>query len=83
MRAVKVILIKIWIVVHSVLDSVIDLVFSYIYDDSKRAQIPTVKDSLLMESAVSLAEKIRNKEVILSVNHSYKRKTWKDEMKKC
>ncbi|KAJ9578564.1 hypothetical protein L9F63_005214 [Diploptera punctata] len=56
-------IIHLWIFVHSMLDNVIDLIFSYIYDDSKRAQIPTVKDSLLMESAVSLAEKIRNKEV--------------------
>lgn len=56
-------IITLWICVHAVLDSIINLVFSYIYDDSKRAQIPTVKDSLLMESAVSLAEKIRNKEV--------------------
>ncbi|XP_069705396.1 fatty-acid amide hydrolase 2 isoform X1 [Periplaneta americana] len=52
-----------WIFVHSVIDYIIDLCFSFIYDDSKRAQIPTVKESFLMESAVSLAEKIRNKEV--------------------
>ncbi|PSN54905.1 hypothetical protein C0J52_01680 [Blattella germanica] len=57
------ILIKLWICTHAVLDGIIDFIFSLIYDDSKRAQIPPVEDSLLMESAVSLAEKIRNKEV--------------------
>lgn len=57
-------LMNLWVFIHSVIDCIIDLCFSFYYNDSKRTQIPTVKESLLMESAVSLAERIRNKEVI-------------------
>ena len=54
---------KLWIFVHAVIDHIINFCFSFFYDDKKRTQIPTVTESFLMESAVSLAERIRNKEV--------------------
>lgn len=54
---------KLWIFVHAVIDHIINFCFLFFYDDTKRTQIPTVKESFLMESAVSLAERIRNKEV--------------------
>jgi hypothetical protein len=54
---------NLWIFIRSIIDHIIDLFFSYLYDDSKRTQIPVVKEYFLMESAVSLAERIRNKEV--------------------
>jgi len=54
---------KLWILVHAIIDHIINFCFSFFYDDTKRTQIPTVKESFLMESAVSLAERIRNKEV--------------------
>ncbi|KDR24070.1 fatty-acid amide hydrolase 2-like isoform X2 [Zootermopsis nevadensis] len=60
-------LMNLWVFIHSVIDCIIDLCFSFYYNDSKRTQIPTVKESLLMESAVSLAERIRNKEVSAEV----------------
>jgi hypothetical protein len=58
-------LMHVWIFIHAVIDHIINFCFSCFYDDSKRIQIPTVKESFLMESAVSLAERIRNKEVNL------------------
>ncbi|XP_067010947.2 fatty-acid amide hydrolase 2 isoform X2 [Anabrus simplex] len=57
------IVLKIWLTFRYILDYVIDLVFGYFYDETKRQHIPPVRDPLLMESAISLAEKIRNREV--------------------
>jgi hypothetical protein len=54
---------NLWVFIHSVIDYMIDFCFSLFYNDSKRTLIPTVRESFLMESAVSLAERIRNKEV--------------------
>lgn len=54
---------NLWIFIHSIIDYIIDLFFSFFYDDSKQTQIPVVKEPFLMESALSLAERIRNKEV--------------------
>jgi hypothetical protein len=54
---------KLWIFIHAVIDHIINFCFSFFYDDTKQTQIPTVKESFLMESAISLAERIRNKEV--------------------
>ncbi|XP_063244073.1 fatty-acid amide hydrolase 2-A isoform X2 [Bacillus rossius redtenbacheri] len=48
---------------HSVFDFVVDKVFSWYYDDSKRKTISKVASPLLLESAVQLAEKIRRREV--------------------
>jgi fatty acid amide hydrolase 2 len=58
---------KLWIFVHAIIDHIINFCFLFFYDDTKRTQIPTVKESFLMESAVSLAERIRNKEVSAEV----------------
>lgn len=51
----------IWI--HQGFDWFVEKVFAWWYCDSKRQRIPPVNNSLLLESAVSLAEKIRKKEV--------------------
>lgn len=44
-------------------DWVVDFIISFIYDDSKVKKIPPVKESFLLDSAVTLAAKIRKKEV--------------------
>ncbi|XP_071564812.1 fatty-acid amide hydrolase 2 [Temnothorax nylanderi] len=46
---------------HFLFDSIVDLAFG-IYYDKKAKKVPPVKNKLLLESAVSLAEKIRTKE---------------------
>ncbi|XP_066588942.1 fatty-acid amide hydrolase 2-B-like [Prorops nasuta] len=48
--------------IHWLFDCVVDFVFGLIYD-SKAKKVPPVKNPLLLESAISLAEKIRNKKV--------------------
>ncbi|XP_043278396.1 fatty-acid amide hydrolase 2-like isoform X2 [Venturia canescens] len=47
---------------HCIFDYVIDILFG-IYYDGKEKKVPAVKNSLLLESGISLAEKIRNQEV--------------------
>ncbi|XP_012527396.1 fatty-acid amide hydrolase 2 [Monomorium pharaonis] len=47
---------------HFLFDSIIDFAFS-IYYDKKAKKVPPVKNKLLLESAVSLAEKIRTKKI--------------------
>nr|XP_018917434.1 PREDICTED: fatty-acid amide hydrolase 2 [Bemisia tabaci] len=44
-------------------DWVVDFIISFIYDDSKVKKIPPVKESFLLDSAVTLAAKIRKKEI--------------------
>ncbi|KAL0129364.1 hypothetical protein PUN28_004218 [Cardiocondyla obscurior] len=48
--------------VHFVFDCIVDFVFGMYYD-SKAEKVPPVKDELLLESAISLAEKIRTKKI--------------------
>lgn len=43
---------------HHLFDCVVNCVFGFYYND-KAKKVPSVNDSLLLESAVSLAEKIR------------------------
>jgi len=43
---------------HFFFDSIIDFIFGMYYD-KKAKKVPPVKNKLLLESAVSLAEKIR------------------------
>lgn len=47
---------------HFLFDSIVDFVFG-IYYDKKAKKVPPVKNELLLQSAVSLAEKIRMKKV--------------------
>ncbi|XP_018373287.1 PREDICTED: fatty-acid amide hydrolase 2 isoform X1 [Trachymyrmex cornetzi] len=47
---------------HFIFDSIIDFAFGMYYD-KKAKKVPPVKNKLLLESAVSLAEKIRTKKV--------------------
>ncbi|XP_046990282.1 fatty-acid amide hydrolase 2 isoform X1 [Schistocerca americana] len=49
--------------VRIIIDRIIDFCFSLYYDDTKKIAVPEAKTSLLMESALSLAKKIRNKEI--------------------
>ncbi|KAL0275321.1 UNVERIFIED_CONTAM: hypothetical protein PYX00_003209 [Menopon gallinae] len=50
--------------IRSLIDKLIDWFFGFfIYDDSQKKILPKVKNPLVLESAVSLARKIRNKEV--------------------
>lgn len=44
---------------HYLFDCIIDLVFG-VYYDKKAKKVPPVKDPLLLESAISLAHKIRS-----------------------
>ncbi|XP_014467904.1 PREDICTED: fatty-acid amide hydrolase 2-like [Dinoponera quadriceps] len=56
-------ILKYWIIqLHYFLDYIIDFVFG-IYYDKKAKKVPSVKDPLLLESAVSLAEKIRTRQI--------------------
>lgn len=48
-------------------DWFIDFIFSKIYDDAKKVEIPHIDNSILTESAVSLAEKIRNRQLSCEV----------------
>ncbi|CAL1678283.1 unnamed protein product [Lasius platythorax] len=48
--------------IHFYFDCIVDFVFG-IYYDSKAKKVPAVKNDLLLESAISLAEKIRTKKV--------------------
>ncbi|KAK6626656.1 hypothetical protein RUM44_009132 [Polyplax serrata] len=58
------ILLSLWFFLRSILDGLIDFVFNLVlYNDSKKKRIPKVKNSLVLESATSLARKIRRKEV--------------------
>jgi len=56
------------IYLHSLFDCFIDFVFGMYYDH-KAKRVPPVKNNLLLESAVSLAEKIRFK--LLSIINKY------------
>ncbi|XP_011634730.1 fatty-acid amide hydrolase 2, partial [Pogonomyrmex barbatus] len=47
---------------HFLFDNIIDFVFG-IYYDKKVKKVPPIKNKLLLESAVSLAEKIRTKKI--------------------
>ncbi|XP_018314545.1 fatty-acid amide hydrolase 2 [Mycetomoellerius zeteki] len=47
---------------HFIFDSIVDFAFGMYYD-KKAKKVPSVKNKLLLESAVSLAEKIRTKKV--------------------
>ncbi|XP_046674417.1 fatty-acid amide hydrolase 2-like isoform X4 [Homalodisca vitripennis] len=51
-----------WLI-HYILDSLVDFIFKFIYDDANRKLLIPVKHSFLVESATGLAEKIRNKEL--------------------
>lgn len=51
-----------------VYDWFIDFIFSKIYDYSKKVKIPHIENSILNETAIALAEKIRNKEVGVNSN---------------
>lgn len=55
-------LINLWVLIHSIIDAIIDFMFG-LYYDSKKNSAPPVSTPLVMESAISLAQKIRNKEV--------------------
>lgn len=48
-------------------DWFIDFIFSFIYDNSKKSVLPPVEETFLQDSAVSLAEKIRTKQVSKNV----------------
>ncbi|KAK2585700.1 hypothetical protein KPH14_010313 [Odynerus spinipes] len=48
--------------IHSIFDCVVDFIFG-LYYDNKAKRIPPVKNPLLLDSAVTLAEKIRSKQV--------------------
>lgn len=54
-----------WLVwfIHYIVDTIVDFIYSFIYDDENRRLITPIKHSILVESASSMAEKIRNKEV--------------------
>lgn len=54
---------------RKIYDFVCDYIFSIIYSNVEVKKIPPAKDPLLRETAISLAEKIRNREVsIFSLN---------------
>lgn len=60
----KTILLQVWLFIRSIIDYIIDSIYGLlIYDDSKKKTIPKVKNKLVLESATSLARKIRNREV--------------------
>ncbi|XP_054269660.1 fatty-acid amide hydrolase 2-like [Macrosteles quadrilineatus] len=54
-----------WLIwaVHWVVDCVVDFIYQFIYDDSNRKFIAPIRHPFLVESATSLAEKIRKKEL--------------------
>jgi hypothetical protein len=51
------------IILHGLFDCVIDFFFGLYYNDTTRKYIPSVDHSFLLESAMSIARKIRNGEV--------------------
>lgn len=58
----------IWIIIHNIIDSIINTLFGYLYDDSKKKNIPEIKNPILMKSATALAEAIRKREVSIFVH---------------
>ncbi|GLG94641.1 Glutamyl-tRNA(Gln) amidotransferase subunit A, mitochondrial [Gryllus bimaculatus] len=62
-RALSRVLLQAFIWIHQGFDYIVDIFCNWWYNESKRQIVPPVKDPLLLESAVSLAEKIRKKEV--------------------
>uniref|UniRef100_A0A1B6LTD9 Amidase domain-containing protein n=1 Tax=Graphocephala atropunctata TaxID=36148 RepID=A0A1B6LTD9_9HEMI len=54
-----------WILwlIHYIIDSVVDFIFRFIYDDANRKLVIPIKHPFLVESATGLAEKIRNREL--------------------
>lgn len=66
-RTVVPLIMQLLALVRIIIDRIIDFCFSLYYDESKKIAVPEAKTSLLMESAVSLAKKIRNKEITSEV----------------
>lgn len=56
-------LMTILIFIRRLYDSAIDLIFSFIYSSTEVKKLPPPSNDLVKESAVSLAKKIRNKEI--------------------
>lgn len=55
------------IILHGLFDCVVDFFFGLYYNDTTRKYIPPVDHSFLLESAMSIARKIRNGEVNFSI----------------
>lgn len=49
--------------IRSFVDWIVDTIFSFIYTESPRKHLPPLDEPFLMESAVSVSEKIRKKQV--------------------
>ncbi|XP_026290083.1 fatty-acid amide hydrolase 2 isoform X1 [Frankliniella occidentalis] len=62
-RMAMFVLAAVWVVIHDLLDKVINFVFSLIYDDSQKQRIPEIKNPILLKSASSLAAAIRKREL--------------------
>lgn len=64
MEMFRSLLVHIWLFIRSLIDKVIDYFFGLVFfDDTKKKILPKVKNNLVLESGVSLARKIRQKEV--------------------
>jgi hypothetical protein len=57
------------IFLHGLIDCAIDFIFGLYYNDTTRKYIPNVDHPFLMESATSIARKIRNGEVQIIIDY--------------
>ena len=57
------VLASMWVIIHNIIDKIINFFFGLLYDDSKKKNIPEITNPILLKSASSLAEAIRKREV--------------------
>uniref|UniRef100_A0A1B6C263 Amidase domain-containing protein n=2 Tax=Clastoptera arizonana TaxID=38151 RepID=A0A1B6C263_9HEMI len=50
-------------IIRSIFDWIVDTIFGFIYNDTQKKQLPPLDEPFLMTSAVSIADKIRKKQL--------------------